>query len=326
MDSKFFITGRINSARQPDGSELIFPKLKHGGKLIIVPMDISKFPEFPQWVGFFESMDDFADKVRLFWKRNDRIRAKLKKKEARKLQAKAIAEKKVSKKDLEKVIAEISKVIDMQTDPEEFKDQVTSIVRKSKMKSKTAKVNKSKTTRSVVKDTNAKVGKIDTSQIKQPKVDHEPDTIPISGKNLRDQTDSDNESTGHKSKRQKAEDTVTSPKKQSIRTTGNKCPRVESDSDIDPIENGPKRQKAKPPDGGAAYQQESCEMAKQKVQTSKEEALIKKMDDEFDELDAFMDKMLNDPDYCPSDHGSDTDVSDSDSDMCDYLSDSSFGI
>ena len=138
IDSKFFITGRINSARQPDGSELIFPKLKHGGKLIIVPMDISKFPEFPQWVGFFESMDDFADKVRLFWKRNDRIRAKLKKKEARKLQAKAIAEKKVSKKDLEKVIAEISKVIDMQTDPEEFKDQVTSIVRKSKMKSKTS--------------------------------------------------------------------------------------------------------------------------------------------------------------------------------------------
>ena len=65
MDSKFFITGRINSARQNDGSELIFPKLKHGGKLIIVPMDISKFPDFPQWVGFFESMDDFADKGRL---------------------------------------------------------------------------------------------------------------------------------------------------------------------------------------------------------------------------------------------------------------------
>ena len=77
---------------------------------------------------------------------------------------------------------------------------------------------------------------------------------------------------------------------------------------------------------GVVDQQESCEMAKQKVQTSKEEALIKMMDDEFEELDAFMEKILDDPDYYPSDHGSDTDVSDSDSDMCDYLSDSSFGI
>ena len=65
-------------------------------------------------------------------------------------------------------------------------------------------------------------------------------------------------------------------------------------------------------------------MAKQKAQTSKEEALIKMMDDEFEELDAFMEKILDDPDYCPSDHGSDTDVSDSDSDMYD-LSDTSFG-
>ena len=120
--------------------------------MIIVPLDISKFPDFPTWVGFFESMDDFADKVRLFWKRNDRTRAKLKKKEARKLQAKAIAERKVSKKDLEKVIADISKVIDMESDPEEFKDQITSIVRKSKIKSKT----KPKTTRSVAKVTNTK--------------------------------------------------------------------------------------------------------------------------------------------------------------------------
>ena len=192
------------------------------------------------------------------------------------------------------------------------------------MKSKTVKVNKSKTTRSVGKDTNAKVGKIDISQIKQPKVDHESDTFPISGKNFRDQTDSDNDSTGHKSKRYKTEDMASSPKKQSIRTTGEKCLRVESDSDNDPIENGPKRQKVKPPDGGAVEQRESCNMAKQKVQTSKEEELIKMMDDEFEELDAFMDKILDDPDYCPSDHGSDTDVSDCDSDMYD-LSDTSFG-
>ena len=121
------------------------------------------------------------------------------------------------------------------------------------MKSKTIKVNKSKTTRLVVKATNAKVDKTDVSQPKHSKVDHEPDTIPISGKNFRDQTDSDNDSTGHKSKRHKVEDTISSPKKQSLRITGKKCPRVESDSDIDPIENGPKRQKAKPPDGGAAY-------------------------------------------------------------------------
>ena len=45
---------------------------------------------------------------------------------------------------------------------------------------------------------------------------------------------------------------------------------------------------------------------------------------DFDAFDAFLDSIQDDPDY-PSDHGSDTDVSDSDSDMHDYLSDSSFG-
>ena len=42
------------------------------------------------------------------------------------------------------------------------------------------------------------------------------------------------------------------------------------------------------------------------------------------DFDAFLDSIQDDPDY-PSDHGSDTDVSDSDSDMCDYLSDISLG-
>ena len=45
---------------------------------------------------------------------------------------------------------------------------------------------------------------------------------------------------------------------------------------------------------------------------------------DFDAFDAFLESIQDDSDY-PSDHGSDTDVSDSDSDMNDYLSDSSFG-
>ena len=64
-------------------------------------------------------------------------------------------------------------------------------------------------------------------------------------------------------------------------------------------------------------------MVKQKAQTSEEEALVK-LQSEFDKFDAFMELIKDDSDY-PSDHGSDTDVSDSDSDMCDYLSDISLG-
>ena len=140
-------------------------------------------------------------------------------------------------------------------------------------------------------------------------------------KNPRVQTDSDNDSTGHKSKRHKLEEIPPSQNKQSIRTAGKKCPRVESDSDNGSIENGPKRQK--PPDGGAVAKQKNFDVAKPKVQTSEEEAWIK-LQSEFDKFDAFMEMIKDDSDY-PSDHGSDTDVSDSDSDMCDYLSDRSFG-
>ena len=209
----------------------------------------------------------------------------------------------------------------MESDPEEFKDQITSIVRKSKIKFKT----KPKTTRSVAKVTNTKctVAKIDLSQIRQSKVDHEPETVLIGMKNPRDQMDSDNDSMGHTSKRCKVEGTVPSQNKQSIRTIGKKCSRVESDSDNDSIENGPLRQKAKPPDSGDVDQQKNFDVVKQKAQTSEEEAMVK-LQPEFDKFDAFMELIKDDSDY-PSDHGSDTDVSDSDSDMCDYLSDVSLG-
>ena len=128
---------------------------------------------------------------------------------------------------------------------------------------------------------------------------------------------------GHKSKRCKVEGTVLSQNKQSIRTIGKKCSRVESNSDNDPIENGPLKQKAKPPDSGDVDQQKNFDVVKQKAQTSEEEALVK-LQSKFDKFDAFMELIKDDSDY-PSDHGSDTDVSDSDSDMCDYLSDISFG-
>ena len=213
-------------------------------------MEISKFPEFPKWVGFFESMDEFADKVRLFWKRNDRKRAKLKKKEAKLLQAKTIAERKVSKNDLKQVLAEISKVIDEQSDPEEFKDQITSIVKKSMIKSKTSRVHKPRPTKlvaMVTKTKSIKSTKPAANNGKQTKVDHEPETILITGKNVRDQTDSDNDSIGHKPKRHKVDEVVTPQNKQSTRTSGKKCPRVESDSDNDPIQNESKKQKGKPP-------------------------------------------------------------------------------
>ena len=128
-----------------------------------------------------------------------------------------------AKNDLKQVLPEISKVIDEQSDPEKFKDQITSIVKMSMIKSKTSRIYKPKTTKLVAKANPS--AKIDKSQIQQTKTNHEPETILIAGKKVRDQTDSDNDSDGHKSKRHKLDEVVNPQNRQPTRTSGKKCPR-----------------------------------------------------------------------------------------------------